>query len=241
LSKAGSEIKNPRRNVHRALVGGVVLVGGLYLLFIAACLRVLPFAAMASSRHVAPDAIARFAGSGAVFWVTVLMALAALGSLNSSILTAARTPYAMARDGVFLPMAARVHPSRHTPGGALLYQCTMSSLFVLTGSFEELTSLFVFAQWFFHGLAAIALFRLRYREPELARGYRCWGYPWVPGVFVVSAMALSVRIWFRQPVRCSIGVALMLSGLAFHRYWRRRSAAAETAGADEQWAMAGGD
>jgi amino acid transporter len=229
LAKTGSEVKDPRRNVRLALIWGVAVVGGLYLLFNAACLRVLPFGAVASSRHVASDVIARMAGGGAVFWVTLLMAVAALGSLNSSILTAARTPYAMARDGVFLPMAARVHPRRHTPGGALLYQGTMSSLFVLTGTFEELTSLFVFATWLFHGLAAVALFRLRYREPELAGSYRCWGYPWVPGLFVLSAAALCSRVWFRQPVRCSIGLALMLSGLWFRRYWQRRSIALRAA------------
>jgi amino acid transporter len=225
LAKAGSEVKDPRRNVHLALVWGVLLVGALYLLFNAACLRVMPFAAMASSRHVASDVIARFAGGGAVFWVTMLMAVAALGSLNSSILTAARTPYAMARDGVFLAMTARIHPTRHTPAGALLYQGMMSSLFVLTGTFEELTSLFVFATWMFHGLAAVALFRLRYREPELGRSYRCWGYPWVPGLFVLSAVALCTRVWLRQPVRCSIGFALMLSGLWFRRYWQRKALA----------------
>jgi APA family basic amino acid/polyamine antiporter len=229
LSKTGSEVKDPRRNVPVALIWGVIVVGVLYLLFNAACLRVLPFGAMASSRHVASDVIARLAGGGAVFWVTLLMAVAALGSLNSAILTAARTPYAMARDGVFFPVIGRVHPIRHTPGGALLYQGTMSSLFVLTGSFEELTSLFVFATWLFHGLSAVALFRLRYREPELSRGYRCWGYPWVPGFFVLSAVVLCSRGWFRQPVRCSIGLALMLSGLFFRRYWQRRSMALSAA------------
>ncbi len=223
LAHAGSEVKNPGRNVRRALVWGVILVGVLYVLFNVACLRVLPFAALAASRHVASDVVSRLAGSGTLFWVTSMMAVAALGSLNSSILTAARTPYAMARDGVFFPMAARVHVIRHTPGGALLFQGMMSSLFVLTGSFEELTSLFVFSEWLFYGMAGAALFRLRYREPDAVRPYRCWGYPWVPTLFVLSAAALTVRVWLRQPVRCSIGLGLILSGLLFHRYWRRRS------------------
>ncbi len=236
LAKAGSEVEDPRRNVRRALIWGVLLVGTLYILFNTACLRVLPFGTVATSGHVASDMVAGLGGSRAVFWVTLLMAAAALGSLNSSILTSARIPYAMARDRVFLPLTARVHPRRHTPGGALLYQCAMSSLFVLTGSFEELTSLFVFSEWLFYGLAAVALFRLRLREPDIARPYRCWGYPWVPAAFVLSAGALCARVWFRQPIRCSVGLALILSGLLFRRYWARRAelsraAAAESAAA----------
>jgi basic amino acid/polyamine antiporter, APA family len=223
LAKAGSEIKNPGRNMHRALLCGVLLVGGLYLLFNAACLRVLSYQGVAASQQVASDVFARIAGNRAVLWVTLMMAVAALGSLNSSILTAARVPYAMARDGAFFRMASRIDPRRRTPGGALLFQCGMSSLFALTGTFEELTSLFVFSEWLFYGLAAAALIRLRYSEPELSRSYRCWGYPWVPGLVVLSAAALAGRIWMQRPLRCTAGLALISSGLFFRRYWLARS------------------
>ena len=94
----------------------------------------------------------------------------------------------------------------------------------LTGTFEDLTSLFIFAGWIFYGLAVVALFRLRRTEPNMPRPYRTWGYPAVPLIFIGGAMALTISIWVQRPVRSSIGLALMCSGLIFYRYWSRRTA-----------------
>jgi len=91
----------------------------------------------------------------------------------------------------------------------------------LTGTFEELTNLFIFAGWIFYGLAVVALFRLRRSEPDLQRPYRCWGYPWVPGTFVAGALALTVSLWLERPGRSSIGLLLIAAGLPFYRRWRR--------------------
>jgi len=99
----------------------------------------------------------------------------------------------------------------------------------LTGTFEELTNLFIFAAWIFYGLAVVALFRLRKTKPEMARPYRCWGYPWVPGIFVAGALALTVSILVQRPGRSSIGLLMMLAGWPFYRYWNRRASTAGTA------------
>src|ERR1700683_2059477 len=222
LNLVGSEVQNPEKNFHRALVGGVVIVAVIYMFFNAVCFYVLPFAAVAGSQHVASDVIARFAGSKAAEWVTLAMIVSALGSLNSSILSGARVDYAMARDGIFFRMAGGIHPKFRTPGGALLFQAILASIMALSGTFEDLTSLFIFAGWIFYGLATVGLFRLRYKEPGLKRPYRCWGYPWVPGLFVLGAAALTINLWLDRPLRCSIGLALMFSGLIFYRYWRRK-------------------
>jgi len=93
----------------------------------------------------------------------------------------------------------------------------------LTGTFEELTSLFIFAGWIFYGLAVVALFRMRKTEPNLPRPYRCWGYPWVPGLFVAGALALTFNIWLERPGRSSIGLLLILGGVPFYWYWSRRT------------------
>jgi APA family basic amino acid/polyamine antiporter len=93
-------------------------------------------------------------------------------------------------------------------------------LFALTGTFEELFSLVIFAAWIFYGLAVAALFMLRRREPALHRPYRAWGYPWAPAIFVMGALALTVNLWMELPVRSSIGLALILSGLIFYRRWK---------------------
>jgi len=224
LNRVGSEVEEPQRNIPLALIAGTILVGGIYLLFSAVCFYALPFASVASSSHVASDVVASFAGHGAAGWITIAMVIAALGTLNSSLLSGARVPYAMARDGLFFRVTGIVHPKFRTPGGALIFQGTLAGLMALTGTFEELTSLFVFAAWIFYALSVVAMFRLRRISPEMPRPYRTWGYPVVPALFVAGALALTINIWIERPVRSSIGLALILSGLLFYRAWRDRTA-----------------
>jgi amino acid transporter len=222
LNLVGSEVQNPQQNMPRALVGGVVFVAAMYILFNAVCFYVLPFSAVAGSAHVASDVVEKFAGRGAAQWITLAMVVSALGTLNSSTLSGARVPYAMARDGIFFRVAASIHPRFRTPGGALIFQGVLASLMALSGTFEDLTSLFIFAGWIFYGLATLALFRLRRIEPELVRPYRAWGYPWVPGLFVIGALALTVNLWLQRPLRSSIGLMVILVGLVFYRRWREQ-------------------
>lgn len=223
LNLVGSEVKDPHKNFPLALVGGVSVVAVIYLLFSAACLQVLPFQSVAASQHVASDVVEHVAGRSAAGWITLAMVISAVGSMNSSVLSGARVPYAMARDGIFFRIADGIHPKYRTPGRALIFQGVLASLMALTGSFEELTNLFIFATWIFYGLAVVALFRLRRTEPDLPRPYHCWGYPWVPGIFVAGALALTVNVWIDRPGRSSIGFLLILAGLPFYRHWRRRN------------------
>ncbi|MFI5095883.1 MAG: APC family permease [Candidatus Acidiferrales bacterium] len=226
LNLVGSEVENPQRNFPRAMFGGVTLVAAIYLLFSAACLKVLPFSAVASSPHIASDVVQHVAGPAAAAWITIAMIISALGTMNSSVLSGARPAYAMARDGIFFKIADGVHPKYRTPGRALIFQCVLASLMALTGTFEELTNLFIFAGWIFYGLAVVALFRLRRTEPDMPRPYRCWGYPVVPAIFVVGAIALTLNIWIDRPGRSSIGLLLILAGLPFYRYWSRKLSSA---------------
>jgi len=225
LNLVGSEVENPQRNIPRALIWGVLLCAGLFILFSLAAHSALSFAAVATSRSVGSDVVARVAGPSAALWVTLAMMISAIGTLNSSVLAGARVPYAMARDGLFFRATAEVHPRFRTPGGALLFEFVLASLLALTGTFEELTSLFLFATWIFYALAVAAMIRLRRTEPELARPYRCWGYPWVPAAFLAGAAALTVTLWLARPIRSSIGLVLILSGLIFYRWWTRENAA----------------
>jgi len=222
LNLVGSEVRDPARNIPRALVGGVLFTAVVFMLFNAVCFYALPFGEVARSQHVASDVVESFAGHGAALWITLAMVVSALGTLNSSILSGARVDYAMARDGLFFRMAARVHPKFRTPGNALIFQCALASVMALSGTFEDLTSLFVFATWIFYGLAVIALLRLRRTEPDLARPYRAFGYPLLPGLFVAGAVALTTSLWLARPVRSTMGLALILFGLVFFRYWQRR-------------------
>jgi basic amino acid/polyamine antiporter, APA family len=226
LNLVGSEVKDPHRNFPRALVGGVCLVAVIYLLFSAACLKVLPFDSVANSQHVASDVVDRVIGRGFAGWITLALVISALGSMNSSILSGARVPYAMARDRVFFKIADGIHPKFRTPGRALLFQGVLASVMALSGTFEELTNLFIFSTWIFYGLTVVAVFRLRKTEPQLERPYRCWGYPWVPGLFVLGALALTVNLWMIRPGRSTIGLLLIAAGLPFYRRWEGKLKAA---------------
>jgi APA family basic amino acid/polyamine antiporter len=222
LGDVGEEIQNPGKNIPLAIILGLLTVGGLYLLANVVYFRVLPFAAIAQSQHVASDVVQSFAGPRGAAWLTLAMAISALGALHVVVLTGARIPYAMARDGVFFQFATRIHPSFRTPTGSLLFLGSIASLLALSGTYEELYSLFVFAVWIFFALNAIALIRLRKIEPELSRPYRAWGYPLTPLIFLIAAIALTANLWMIRPVRSSLGLLVILAGVPFFHRWRPR-------------------
>jgi APA family basic amino acid/polyamine antiporter len=229
LGDLGEEILRPEKNIPRAVILGLLTVGGLYLLANVVYFHILPFADLAQSQHVASDAVQSFAGSRGAAWLTVAMAISALGALHVVVLTGARIPYAMARDGVFFQFAKRINPSFRTPSGALIFLGSLAALLALSGTYEELYSLFVFAVWIFFALTAIALFRLRKKDPNLSRPYRAWGYPWTPLIFLTAAVALTVNLWMVRPVRSSLGLAVILAGIPFFYRWHKSPRASAAA------------
>ncbi|HEV2196148.1 MAG TPA: amino acid permease [Candidatus Acidoferrum sp.] len=229
LTFAGSEIIDPQKNIPRALVGGTVTVGVIYLLANAVYFRVLPMEAVAAAQNVASETVRVFAGARAAAWITAAMVLSAFTTLNSSVLTGSRVPFAMARDGLFFRITEGIHPRYRTPAGAIIFQAVISCLMVLTGQFEDLFSLFIFAQWIFYGLSVASVYGSRRREPDLPRPYRAWGYPVVPAIFVAGAFALTVNLFIQRPVRSSIGLLLILAGLPFYRHWIKTGSVAQAA------------
>src|SRR5579862_3025680 len=210
LGDLGEEILHPQKNIPRAIILGLLTVAGLYLLANVVYFHVLPFAELAQSQHVASDVVQSLAGSRGAAWLTIAMAISALGALHVVVLTGARIPYAMARDGVFFRFANRLHPTLRTPSGSLVFLGSLAALLALSGTYEELYSLFVFAVWIFFALNAIALIRLRRLEPHLSRPYRSWGYPLTPLTFLVAAIALTANLWMVRPVRSTLGLLVIL-------------------------------
>jgi APA family basic amino acid/polyamine antiporter len=225
LGDLGEEIVSPQKNIPRAIVLGLLTVAGLYLMANVTYFHVLSFESVAASHHVASDVVKSFAGSRGAVWLTIAMALSALGALHVVVLTGARIPYAMARDGVFFQFANRVHPASRAPSGALAFLGLIAAALALTGTFEELYSLFVFAVWIFFALTAIALLRLRWKEPGLERPYRVMGYPFTPIVFLLAALALTINLWMVRPVRSSLGLLVILAGVPFYYRWRSSAVA----------------
>jgi len=146
-----------------------------------------------------------------------------LVGLNGTIMSGARIPYAVARDGYFFRALADVHPRFHTPDVALLVQLALSALMILfAGNFRELFSLTIFAEWLFYMIAASTVFVLRRKEPNAPRPYKTWGYPVVPAVFVIVAAVL-LYFTFTENLRNSIwGMVLILSGIPFFVYFARK-------------------
>ena len=221
LGDLGEEILRPHKNIPRAIILGLLTVSGLYLMANVVYFQTLPFARLSQSQHVASDVVQSIAGSRGAAWLTAAMAVSALGALHVVVLTGARIPYAMARDGLFFHFAERLHPRFRTPSGALIFLGSLASLLALSGTYEELYSLFVFAVWIFFALTAIALLRLRNKESNLLRPYRAWGYPWTPLIFLIAAVALTVNLWMVRPVRSSLGLAVILGGIPFFHHWRK--------------------
>jgi len=222
LGSLGGEVSNPQKNIPLAAIFGSLLVIILYVLANWTYFHVLGFSGVTQSHYVASDALALVIGSNGAQWITVAMIVSAFGAIHANFLTGPRIPFAMARDGYFFAFAKRIHPVFHTPGGAVIFQGCVAILLVLTGTYQELYSFEIFAIWLFLALTAIALIRLRFIQPTLFRPYRVWGYPWTPLIFAGAAVAISVNLWCVRPVRSSIGLAIILLGVPFFRYWRHR-------------------
>src|SRR5271157_1320015 len=228
LNMVAGEIRNPQRNIPLSLIWGVATVGALYILVNAAVQYVLPAAAVAGSERPASDAVALVLGRAGASLVSAGMAVSMLVTLNGTIMSGARVPFAMARDGYFFRAMAEVHPRFHTPSVAIIVQLLLSIVLLLfAGSFRELFSLTIFAEWLFYMIAASTVFVLRRKEPNTPRPYRTWGYPVVPAVFVVVA-ALLLYYTFQENLRNSIwGCLLILSGIPIYLYFAAKRARVE--------------
>ncbi|MGA8432950.1 MAG: amino acid permease [Candidatus Sulfotelmatobacter sp.] len=225
LNMVAGEIKRPERSIPIALIAGVATVGLLYVLVNAGVQYVLPANAIAASPRPASDAVARVMGHAGAAIVSLGMALSMLVTLNGTIMSGARVPYAMARDGYFFRAMGNVHPKFHTPSVAIAVQAVLSiALLLLGGNFRQLFSLAIFAEWLFYMIAGSTVFVFRIREPNAVRPYRMWGYPVVPAIFVITAACL-LYYTFTENLRNSAGgLLVILSGIPLFLYFARRKA-----------------
>jgi len=220
----GSEIVNPGRNLPRSIILSTLIVIALYVLVSVAYAYVLSPDGMAASQLVASDvAKVTMGGIGATF-VVVAILISTLGANNGIILTAARIPYAMARGGMFFRSQGSVHPQYATPAVALVTQGVIASVLTAFGTYDQLFTYVVFAQFVFYALSASAVIRLRYKAPLLARPYRTWGYPVTPIVFIAFAIWLVYNTIVETPKDSAIGAGIILLGLPGYYYWRRAGA-----------------
>ena len=223
LNMVAGEIRNPQRNVPLSLIWGVATVGVLYILVNAAVQYVLPAPAMAASQRAASDTVAMVLGRAGASLVSAGMALSMVVTLNGTIMSGARIPFAMARDGYFFRSMADVHPRFRTPSIAIIVQCALAIiLLLLGGSFRQFFSLTIFAEWLFYMIAGSTIFVFRWRDPGADRPYRVWGYPLVPALFLIVAAVLLYYTFAGNWPQSGYGALSILAGIPVFYFFARR-------------------
>jgi len=220
---AASEVRDPKRNLPRALAGGTIAVIALYILTNLAYLCELPAAgiAAASSDRVAAAAMEMVWGRAGAALTAILVMISTFGCANGLILTGARVIYAMAEDGVFFAAAARLNRAR-VPGTALKIQALWACLLALSGTYSDLLDYVVFAQLLFYVLTVGAIFVLRATQAERPRPYRAPGYPYVPGAYIVAAIAMMANLLVIKPRYTWPGLLIAMSGVPVYALMSRR-------------------
>lgn len=225
------EIKEPHRNIPRALFVGMMTVIVIYVLINIAYLTILPIDKIANSTLVASDVAQALMGNFGAGFVSAAVMISTLGTANVTILAASRVFYAMAREGMFFPSFGKTHARFHTPVAALIAQGVWACVLTLSGTFDMLTDMLVFVSWLYYGLAAFGIFIFRRKFPNDERPYKAFGYPVVPIVFVLFSMMfvgitlytdITTYIEGKSPIINSVfGLALLLPGIPLYFYFRK--------------------
>jgi APA family basic amino acid/polyamine antiporter len=232
MPMAAGEVKDPGRNIPRALVGGMLVVMAIYCLANLAYFYALPLSEVLTSNStehrsalpVASRAAITFLGDYGGKLVAIAFVISAFGALNGSILANARVPFAMARDGYFFQGLAELSPATRVPVRVILIQAVWASVLAVSGSYDQLTDCLLFASWIFYALTTSAVFVLRRRLPGAVRPYTTLGYPLVPAVFVVVSGWLVVNTLVERPVESVTGIVLILAGLPLYAWFRASQA-----------------
>jgi APA family basic amino acid/polyamine antiporter len=219
------EVRNPQRNIPRAFVLALAVVGALYLFTNASYFYALAPAEVAAvpvSSSVATEMLTRIFGASAAALMAAGMLISSFGALHTGIAPAMRVPYAMARDRLFFGFLNRL-TGAGVPVRAGFFVAAIACSLTLAGNYDRLTDYAVFSLWLFYGLTASALIVLRRKRPDAPRPYRVFGYPFVPAAFCIVTLALLVNTVYTQPVQSLAGLAIIATGLPFYWYWTRKS------------------
>jgi basic amino acid/polyamine antiporter, APA family len=219
LTFASGEVKDPQRNLPRAIIIGTLLIIGIYLTANAAYLYINPIGILAKSPLISADTMGTLFGQIGVSFVSVIVMISTFGSLMGSMLASPRIFFAMADDKLLFEPIARVHPTRRTPYVAIGLAMVLGVGMVMTQTFEQLTDTFVLAMWPFYALSVAAIYTLRKKQPNLNRPYKVVGYPFVPAVFIAAAIYLVVNALITDPVWTSITFGVVLLGLPVYYLW----------------------
>jgi APA family basic amino acid/polyamine antiporter len=215
------ETINPRKTIPHALMLGTVIVTVCYIAMNAVYMHILPLKVIASSKRIAADAANSVLGYGGGSFMSALVIFSTFGALTGIILCGPRVYYSMARDGLLFRWIGAIHSRYRTPHRAIIIQAVWSSILVATGTYKKLFTRVIYTEWLFFGLMTIGLFLLR-RRTGITRRFSIWGYPVIPGIFILSSVAIVANQMISDPLESLFGLALVLVGLPVYFIWIKK-------------------
>lgn len=222
VTYAAGEIRDPQRNVPRALLIGVLALMTIYVVVNLAYMHALTIDEMKGVTRIAEKAAATMMGSFGASIVALTVVISTFGCNAAGMLGGSRVLFAMGRDGTFLPAASRVHPRYLTPHVAVTALTIWSMVLTLSGTYEQLFTYVMFSSILFSAAAGAALFTLRRTHRDHPRPYLAWGYPVVPLIFVIGSVAFVLNTLFERPVESIAGLGLLVAGVPVYWYSKRR-------------------
>lgn len=208
-----AEVREPQKNIPRALFLGTTLVVIIYLAANWAYAYVLPLAAIAKSNLVAADAMKSFLGPTGGAFISAAVMISTFGTVNGMILSGPRVTYAMARDKIFFKNMGTVHPRFRTPHISIIVQGIWSALLTLSGRFDQLFTYVIFAAWIFYAMTTAGVFVLRKKWPLVNRPYKTWGYPWIPSAFILVSILFVINTLITDPRDSLFGLGIVALGV----------------------------
>lgn len=220
ITWVAGEVRDPRRNVPRAMVLGLILVAVVYLAMNLTYVYAMPINEVAQHETIAAAAAGVLFSPLAAKWLSAVIALACFGAMASCTLSGARVYFAMAQDGVFFKRMAEVHPKWRTPARSLIGQAVWSCLLTVSGRYDQLYTYVIFGMILSYTLTVIGLFVLRWKRPEIPRPYRCTGYPWLPAIYVLLGSWWVLNTIWKRPMEALASAVIVLIGVPGYLYWK---------------------
>lgn len=221
LNFVSEEVKDPLRNLPRAILLGVFCVIAVYLSANVAYVHVLSAPVLAATKTPAADVAAQLLGHTGSQVISLLIVVSTFGYINLALLSAPRVYYAMAADGLFFSVVGRISPRFRVPVAAILLQGVLASLFALTNTYEQLLGYAVFADWVFFSLAGVALIVFRRTLPDAPRPFRTPLYPLTPALFIIAGAGIVLNTFFTDMRNALIGTAIIALGVPVFFLWKR--------------------
>lgn len=230
---AGSELKNPKKDLPLAMALGTLTVTVLYLLANVSYLVTLTgdSIAHAPQDRVGTAALQAMFGDPGLYLMAAAIMISTFGCNNGLILSGARVFYAMAKDGLFFARAGRLDPKYQTPKFALWIQALWTSVLCMSGTYNQLLTYVIAAQLLFYALTALGLFMLRKKRPGAERPVRAPGYPWIPGLYLLATLILCIDLLFTQTKYAGIGLIIVAVGVPVYFITKGSGARGRVAGA----------